>query len=154
MEHNADGAIAALDEGRPRFGKLRQRKLVGDQRADVDCAARDQLQAAPRNAARIGQRAVDVQVAAHDRAEIDTRQFAPRPGRAGQDERLQLNEDTVWAGEKRDRVNPAGRAAVQLDGTPSYVSSLSASPQLTTSWQQFSYSFLATPTNANHMRVL
>jgi alpha-L-fucosidase 2 len=27
-------------------------------------------------------------------------------------ERLQLNEDTVWAGEKRDRVNPAGPAAV------------------------------------------
>jgi alpha-L-fucosidase 2 len=24
-------------------------------------------------------------------------------------ERLQLNEDTVWAGEKRDRINPAGR---------------------------------------------
>jgi len=24
-------------------------------------------------------------------------------------ERIQLNEDTVWAGEKRDRVNPAGR---------------------------------------------
>src|SRR5258705_6592826 len=28
------------------------------------------------------------------------------------DERLQLNEDTVWAGEKRDRMNPAGPAAV------------------------------------------
>jgi alpha-L-fucosidase 2 len=27
-------------------------------------------------------------------------------------ERLQLNEDTVWAGEKRDRQNPAGPAAV------------------------------------------
>src|SRR6188474_3954127 len=27
-------------------------------------------------------------------------------------ERLQLNEDTVWAGEKRDRMNPAGPAAV------------------------------------------
>jgi alpha-L-fucosidase 2 len=27
-------------------------------------------------------------------------------------ERLQLNDDTVWAGEKRDRVNPAGAAAV------------------------------------------
>ena len=27
-------------------------------------------------------------------------------------ERLQLNEDTVWAGEKRDRLNPAGPAAV------------------------------------------
>jgi len=28
------------------------------------------------------------------------------------DERLQLNEDTVWAGEKRDRVNPAAAAAL------------------------------------------
>jgi alpha-L-fucosidase 2 len=28
------------------------------------------------------------------------------------DERIQLNEDTVWAGEKRDRLNPAARAAV------------------------------------------
>ena len=28
------------------------------------------------------------------------------------DERLQLNEDTIWAGEKRDRLNPAGPAAV------------------------------------------
>jgi alpha-L-fucosidase 2 len=28
------------------------------------------------------------------------------------DERLQLNEDTVWAGEKRDRINPAGRSAI------------------------------------------
>jgi alpha-L-fucosidase 2 len=28
------------------------------------------------------------------------------------DERLQLNEDTVWAGEKRDRVNPDGPKAV------------------------------------------
>ena len=28
-------------------------------------------------------------------------------------ERLQLNEDTVWAGEKRDRLNPAGPAAVK-----------------------------------------
>jgi alpha-L-fucosidase 2 len=28
------------------------------------------------------------------------------------DERLQLNEDTVWAGERRDRLNPAGPAAV------------------------------------------
>jgi alpha-L-fucosidase 2 len=28
------------------------------------------------------------------------------------DERLQLNEDTVWAGEKRDRINPAGRKAI------------------------------------------
>src|SRR6266511_1866450 len=28
------------------------------------------------------------------------------------EERLQLNEDTVWAGEKRDRLNPAGPAAV------------------------------------------
>jgi alpha-L-fucosidase 2 len=27
-------------------------------------------------------------------------------------ERLQLNEDTVWAGERRDRMNPAGPAAV------------------------------------------
>ena len=30
-----------------------------------------------------------------------------------EDERLQLNEDTVWAGEKRDRINPAGPAAVK-----------------------------------------
>jgi alpha-L-fucosidase 2 len=29
------------------------------------------------------------------------------------DERLQLNEDTVWAGEKRDRLNPAGPDAVK-----------------------------------------
>src|SRR6266508_3781886 len=29
-----------------------------------------------------------------------------------ENERLQLNEDTVWAGEKRDRLNPAGPAAV------------------------------------------
>jgi alpha-L-fucosidase 2 len=28
------------------------------------------------------------------------------------DERLQLNEDTVWAGEKRDRINPAAAAAI------------------------------------------
>src|SRR5439155_13073013 len=28
------------------------------------------------------------------------------------EERLQLNEDTVWAGERRDRLNPAGPAAV------------------------------------------
>jgi alpha-L-fucosidase 2 len=28
------------------------------------------------------------------------------------DERLQLNEDTVWAGEKRDRINPAGAKAI------------------------------------------
>jgi alpha-L-fucosidase 2 len=28
------------------------------------------------------------------------------------EERLQLNDDTVWAGEKRDRLNPAGPAAV------------------------------------------
>jgi alpha-L-fucosidase 2 len=28
------------------------------------------------------------------------------------DERLQLNEDTVWAGEKRDRINPGGRKAI------------------------------------------
>ena len=28
------------------------------------------------------------------------------------DERLQLNEDTVWTGERRDRLNPAGPAAV------------------------------------------
>jgi alpha-L-fucosidase 2 len=27
-------------------------------------------------------------------------------------ERLQLNEDTVWAGEKRDRINPAGPKAI------------------------------------------
>src|SRR5215212_9149887 len=27
-------------------------------------------------------------------------------------ERLQLNEDTVWAGERRDRMNPDGPAAV------------------------------------------
>jgi alpha-L-fucosidase 2 len=27
-------------------------------------------------------------------------------------ERLQLNEDTVWAGERRDRTNPAGPSAV------------------------------------------
>src|SRR3954467_10858532 len=30
-----------------------------------------------------------------------------------QQEHLQLNEDTVWAGEKRDRMNPAGPAAVK-----------------------------------------
>jgi alpha-L-fucosidase 2 len=30
------------------------------------------------------------------------------------EERLQLNEDTVWAGEKRDRVNPAGAKAIPL----------------------------------------
>jgi alpha-L-fucosidase 2 len=29
------------------------------------------------------------------------------------EERLQLNEDTVWAGEKRDRLNPAGPEAVK-----------------------------------------
>jgi alpha-L-fucosidase 2 len=29
------------------------------------------------------------------------------------DERLQLNDDTVWAGEKRDRINPAAAAAIQ-----------------------------------------
>jgi len=28
------------------------------------------------------------------------------------EERLQLNEDTVWAGEKRDRINPAGAKAI------------------------------------------
>ena len=28
------------------------------------------------------------------------------------DERLQFNEDTVWAGEKRDRINPAGARAI------------------------------------------
>jgi alpha-L-fucosidase 2 len=27
-------------------------------------------------------------------------------------ERIQLNEDTVWAGEKRDRINPSGPAAI------------------------------------------
>src|SRR5262249_6835796 len=27
-------------------------------------------------------------------------------------ERIQLNEDTIWAGERRDRNNPAGREAV------------------------------------------
>jgi alpha-L-fucosidase 2 len=27
-------------------------------------------------------------------------------------ERIQLNEDTVWAGEKRDRINPAGPSAI------------------------------------------
>ena len=30
-----------------------------------------------------------------------------------EEERLQLNEDTVWAGEKRDRLNPAGPGAVK-----------------------------------------
>ena len=30
-----------------------------------------------------------------------------------EEERLQLNEDTVWAGEKRDRLNPAGPEAVK-----------------------------------------
>jgi alpha-L-fucosidase 2 len=40
------------------------------------------------------------------------------------EEHLQLNEDTVWAGEKRDRLNPEGAAAVPevrrllLDGHP------------------------------------
>ena len=29
------------------------------------------------------------------------------------EDRLQLNDDTVWAGEKRDRLNPAGPAAVK-----------------------------------------
>src|SRR5437588_464735 len=28
------------------------------------------------------------------------------------DERIQLNEDTVWSGERRDRTNPAARKAV------------------------------------------
>src|SRR5579871_3533822 len=28
------------------------------------------------------------------------------------DERIQLNEDTVWSGERRDRTNPAARQAV------------------------------------------
>ena len=28
------------------------------------------------------------------------------------DERLQLNEDTVWAGEKRDRINPGAAKAI------------------------------------------
>ena len=28
------------------------------------------------------------------------------------EERLQLNEDTVWAGKRMDRINPEGRAAV------------------------------------------
>jgi alpha-L-fucosidase 2 len=28
------------------------------------------------------------------------------------DERIQLNEDTIWSGERRDRMNPAARAAV------------------------------------------
>jgi alpha-L-fucosidase 2 len=28
------------------------------------------------------------------------------------DERLQLNEDTIWAGERRDRINPDGAAAI------------------------------------------
>jgi alpha-L-fucosidase 2 len=30
------------------------------------------------------------------------------------EERLQLNEDTVWAGEKRDRINPAGAKAIPV----------------------------------------
>src|ERR1700730_14872190 len=29
-----------------------------------------------------------------------------------QDERIQLNEDTIWSGERRDRSNPAARQAV------------------------------------------
>src|SRR5438132_14294437 len=80
LEDNPNGPIAALDEGRPGFEELLERKAVGRQRLDVDRAAGDQLQAAAGDAARIGQRAVDVQVPAHDRAQVDARQFAPRPG--------------------------------------------------------------------------
>ena len=36
--------------------------------------------------------------------------------RRRRDERLQLNEDTVWAGEKRDRINPAAAGAVPKSG--------------------------------------
>jgi alpha-L-fucosidase 2 len=46
------------------------------------------------------------------------------------EERLQLNEDTVWAGEKRDRINPAGPAAIPeirrllADGKPAEAEAL------------------------------
>ncbi len=35
-----------------------------------------------------------------------------------QSERIQLNEDTIWAGEKRDRNNPEGGGGCYLQASP------------------------------------
>src|SRR5919199_2089954 len=84
VEHNPNRPVAALDERRPGVGKLVQAEAVGDQRPDVDRATGEQLQAPPRDAPRVGERAVDVEVAADDRAQVDARQLATRAGRPGQ----------------------------------------------------------------------
>jgi hypothetical protein len=55
VEHNPDGTVSALDERCPGFAELIQAEVVGDERADIHRAPRDQLEPAPRNAPWVGQ---------------------------------------------------------------------------------------------------
>src|SRR5438067_8218180 len=58
--------------------------MMRNQRLHVDRAARDQLEPAAGDTLRIGQRAVDVELASHDGGQIELLELAARPGRAAQ----------------------------------------------------------------------
>src|SRR5919204_1697088 len=58
--------------------------MVRYQGPHVDGASRNQLQTPAGDAAWVGQRAIDVQVAANDGAQVDATQLTARAGRAGQ----------------------------------------------------------------------
>src|SRR5438093_4830173 len=85
FEHHADRAVAPLGEHRPRLGEAGEREVMRREPLHVDEPAPEERERAPRDALRVRDRAEDVQMAAHDRGEIDAGALDPRPGRAAED---------------------------------------------------------------------
>src|SRR5690349_17955278 len=81
---------------------------MGDQRIDVDHAARHQLESSPRDAAGVRQGAEDVEVAADDGAQVDARQLAAGTRRASQ-------YDTPTAAGQLNRLTRRFGRARELD---------------------------------------
>src|SRR2546428_6599728 len=82
MQHHADRAVAALGEGLPGLGEALERVVVGHEAVDVDGTAREQGEGAPGDALRVRERPEYVEVAAHDRREVEPRELGAGAGRS------------------------------------------------------------------------
>jgi hypothetical protein len=71
VQHGTDDVLLAFFEYFPGLGKVTQRQVVGDEGTDVHQSALHEDIGAPGNAAWVGYGAVKIEVAAHDRAQID-----------------------------------------------------------------------------------
>src|SRR2546428_1612294 len=108
MDHDADRAVAALDESPPGLGKRPQREVVRHEARDVDLAVGEQRERSTRHTLWVRKRAEDVEVAKHDGREVDARELDAGPGWPTEDH-------TAPAARETDRVTRGLGRTGELD---------------------------------------